>query len=89
MLTMAESVIKRFSGDGMVGYSDGELGTARFERPRSFAIDRRGNVYVADKINHVIRKISGSGQNPTFISHFQQLLREKESNFVVVVHVQV
>lgn len=86
---MAESVIKRFSGDGAVGYSDGESGNARFKKPRSFAIDRRGNVYVADQINHVIRKISGSGQNPTFIFRFQQLLRQKESNFVVVVHVQV
>ncbi|KAF3449435.1 hypothetical protein FNV43_RR10163 [Rhamnella rubrinervis] len=60
--------INPFSGDGVKGYLDGESGTARFNKPRSFAIDRRGNVYVADKLNHVIRKISGSGTGVTPIA---------------------
>lgn len=45
------------------GYADGELDSARFNKPRSFAVDLKGNVYVADKTNHAIRKISTTGPN--------------------------
>ncbi|TKY58623.1 hypothetical protein E2542_SST15691 [Spatholobus suberectus] len=37
------------------------ISQARFAKPRSFAIDLRGNVYVADRSNHAIRKISAKG----------------------------
>ncbi|XP_004509842.1 uncharacterized protein [Cicer arietinum] len=56
-----ESVFKRFSGNGSPGYDDGDVGSARFDKPRSFAVDIRGNVYVADRVNKVIRKISTNG----------------------------
>ncbi|PON98907.1 Six-bladed beta-propeller [Trema orientale] len=56
-----DSVIKPFSGTGEFGYVDGEPGSAQFSKPRSFAIDLKGNVYVADKHNNVIRKITDSG----------------------------
>lgn len=55
-----ESVVKRLSGDGP-GYSDGEPSSARFEKPKSFAVDMKGNIYVADQSNHVIRKITNLG----------------------------
>lgn len=59
---MADSVAKRFSGSGTVeGYSDGEPETARFNHPRSFAMDLKGNIYVADQKNNVIRKITNTG----------------------------
>lgn len=53
-------MIKRLSGDGD-GFEDGDLNSARFASPQSFAVDESGNVYVADKRNHAIRKISKSG----------------------------
>ncbi|XP_061371409.1 uncharacterized protein LOC133313994 [Gastrolobium bilobum] len=56
-----ESVFTRFCGTGSLGYSDGELGSAQFDRPKSFAVDLRGNVYVADIYNQVIRKVSANG----------------------------
>ncbi|CAJ2645010.1 hypothetical protein L195_g006930 [Trifolium pratense] len=57
-----ESVFKRFSGNGSPGgYEDGDVGSARFDKPRSFAVDTRGNVYVADRLNKVIRKIGING----------------------------
>ncbi|XP_047162533.1 uncharacterized protein LOC124832382 [Vigna umbellata] len=56
-----EIVFTRLSGDGSVGYLDGDVGSARFDKPRSFAFDLRGNVYVADKNNRAIRKISAKG----------------------------
>ncbi|KAL2540911.1 NHL domain-containing protein [Abeliophyllum distichum] len=56
-----ESVIKRLAGNGQWGYVDGDLDSAMFDRPKSFAVDYRGNVYVADKNNYAIKKITKSG----------------------------
>lgn len=61
MCVCADSVINRFAGDGIPGYLDGKASNSRFSKPRSFAVDAKGNVYVADKSNTVIRKISSSG----------------------------
>ncbi|XP_059656032.1 uncharacterized protein LOC132303028 isoform X3 [Cornus florida] len=55
-----ESVIKRIAGNGK-GVLDGDTGSARFNKPKSFAVDLKGNVYVAEKNNHTVRKISNSG----------------------------
>lgn len=57
----ADSVINRFAGDGNPGYVDGKAGNSRFDKPRGFTVDAKGNVYVADKTNKAIRKISSSG----------------------------
>ncbi|KAL3631044.1 hypothetical protein CASFOL_024028 [Castilleja foliolosa] len=56
-----ESVIKRLAGNGEPGYLDGDLDSAMFNKPRSFAVDFSGNVYVADQRKHSIRKISKTG----------------------------
>ncbi|GMN41655.1 hypothetical protein TIFTF001_010881 [Ficus carica] len=56
-----DSVVKKLSGTGNVGYADGEPETAEFSKPRSFAMDMSGNVYVADRNNNVIRKITDTG----------------------------
>ncbi|XP_024989030.1 uncharacterized protein LOC112523595 isoform X1 [Cynara cardunculus var. scolymus] len=53
--------IKKLSGNGDAGYMDGDLGSAMFNKPKSFALDRKNNIYIADMTNHVIRKISKSG----------------------------
>src|SRR5258706_1377445 len=42
------------------GYVDAQLFHARFSSPHSVAVDSAGNVYVADRGNHVIRKVSRS-----------------------------
>ncbi|XP_076889772.1 uncharacterized protein LOC143540659 [Bidens hawaiensis] len=57
------SEIKKLSGNdkGNAGYKDGELGSAEFNKPKSFAVDKKNNIYIADQSNHVIRKISKSG----------------------------
>ncbi|XP_057420512.1 uncharacterized protein LOC130714618 isoform X2 [Lotus japonicus] len=56
-----ESVFTKFSGNGSPGYSDGDVGLAQFDKPRSFAFDLRGNMYVADRSNQAIRKITANG----------------------------
>ncbi|CAI9278335.1 unnamed protein product [Lactuca saligna] len=55
------SEMKELSGNGVAGYKDGDLGSAMFNKPKSFALDRKNNIYIADKTNHVIRKITKSG----------------------------
>ncbi|ONI30534.1 hypothetical protein PRUPE_1G256400 [Prunus persica] len=70
-----DSVIKRFSGNGDEGYSDGEPGLAQFKKPRSFAVDPKGNVFVADRGNNVIRKISASGSVSTIAGGYTHSLK--------------
>ncbi|KAJ3707536.1 hypothetical protein LUZ61_011241 [Rhynchospora tenuis] len=60
-----EVEIEHFSGNGKVGFLDGDAKVASFSSPKSFTVDAAGNVYVADPINHVIRKINPSGFTTT------------------------
>lgn len=58
-----ESPIVVLAGNGHVGFSgDGGAATAAtFNRPMGVAVDKDGNVFVADTMNHRIRKIDTRG----------------------------
>lgn len=43
------------------GNGDGEARFARFRNPRGLAMDAAGNKYVADTLNHTIRKVAADG----------------------------
>ncbi|HRO27527.1 MAG TPA: gluconolaconase [Luteimonas sp.] len=61
--------IRRIAPDGTVttfagsseGFADGIGNAAKFDTPSSLAVDRFGNLYVADTGNHAIRKVSRNG----------------------------
>lgn len=45
---------------GVSGFTDGTGNSARFNTPSAVTSDKQGNIYVADRLNHRIRKINGS-----------------------------
>ncbi|MBO9540590.1 hypothetical protein J7643_08365 [bacterium] len=47
---------------GTAGYADGDATTAKFNRPTSVALDRHGQLFVADSGNHCIRMVTPSGE---------------------------
>lgn len=49
------------SPEGYSGHIDGRPREARMNHPKGITMDDRGNIYVADTINMVIRKISDAG----------------------------
>lgn len=64
-------VIRKIDTDGQVtlfagtvgekGYADGAAGAAKFASPLKLDIDKDDNLYIADRDNHVIRKIAPDG----------------------------
>jgi sugar lactone lactonase YvrE len=46
---------------GAAGYADGIASAARFNDPEGIAVDAAGNVYVADRANNAIRRITPAG----------------------------
>lgn len=48
---------------GSSGYQDGTNSDARFNRPTGIALDSAGNLFVSERYNHTIRKISPAGTN--------------------------
>ncbi|MGB3393304.1 MAG: gluconolaconase [Stenotrophomonas sp.] len=50
---------------GREGFADGLGGAAAFNTPSGIALDRHGNLYVADTGNHAIRKVTPRGEVST------------------------
>ncbi len=59
-------VVTTFAGSGTVGSTDGTGTASSFYSPVGVAVDSTGNVYVAERYNHKIRKITPAGIVTTF-----------------------
>jgi DNA-binding beta-propeller fold protein YncE len=58
---VAQTNFFTYAGLSSVGSSDGTGEAARFFNPMGAALDAAGNVYVADTINQIVRKITPAG----------------------------
>jgi RHS repeat-associated protein len=54
-------VVSTVAGNGTAGFADGPAATAQFKNPQGVSVDAGGVVYVADTLNHRIRKIALDG----------------------------
>jgi sugar lactone lactonase YvrE len=61
-----EGMITAFAGNGKKGAKDGNGAAATFYLPEGLTIDKKGNLYVADTYNNMIRKITPAGDVSTF-----------------------
>jgi DNA-binding beta-propeller fold protein YncE len=52
-----DGTVTTFAGTGLRGAQNGPARTATFYRPFGVAVDKAGNVYVADYQNNLVRKI--------------------------------
>jgi sugar lactone lactonase YvrE len=56
-----EGLVTTLAGDGSAGFVDGPATQARFDSPVGVAVDKDGNVYVADTYNDRVRVITKEG----------------------------
>ncbi|MEK7830647.1 MAG: hypothetical protein AAB401_06140, partial [Acidobacteriota bacterium] len=69
-VTVADGKITTVAGTGLIGFSgDGGLATqADLAFPTGVAVDGAGNIYIADSINHRIRRIAAADQKISTIA---------------------
>ncbi|MFA5524592.1 MAG: stalk domain-containing protein [Tissierellales bacterium] len=61
-LITSNGQVTTVAGDGIIGHQDGEGHIARFYDPQDVVVAKDGTIYVADTLNHLIRKITPKGQ---------------------------
>jgi len=64
--------VSTFAGSGARGSADGAGASASFAAPTGIAIDREGNVFVADSLYGLVRKITPDRVVSTFASSINQ-----------------
>ena len=62
----AQQVTTVAGSAGASGFGDGAGPIARFNEPHAVASDPNGNVFIADRLNHRIRKVNTSGIVSTY-----------------------
>jgi glucose/arabinose dehydrogenase len=66
LIDSKDTVVTTWAGTSVSGFTNGMGTLARFSSPQGICIDHKGNLYVADTGNNVIRKILATGEVTTF-----------------------
>lgn len=61
----ANGATRTVAGSGKAGFADGRGAQAQFNEPIAVVADRKGNIFVADRNNHRIRRIAVDGSVTT------------------------
>jgi alpha-tubulin suppressor-like RCC1 family protein len=61
-----EGIITTLAGSGVASFVNGNGTAATFNHPSGIAIDKNDNLFVADNLNHAIRKITQAGDVTTY-----------------------
>jgi sugar lactone lactonase YvrE len=56
-----DGTVSTLAGSGSAGFADGAGAAAQFKNPRGAAVDGEGNIIIADRFNHRVRKITRDG----------------------------
>lgn len=58
---LADGTVSTLAGSPLPGQSNGPLNSASFNNPADIVIDSAGTLFIADRGNHLIRKITAAG----------------------------
>jgi len=64
--TEAQTIETIAGSQGLVGNMNGNTSVATFNNPHGVEYDHQGNIFIADRYNHLIRKIDTDGNVTTF-----------------------
>jgi sugar lactone lactonase YvrE len=67
----SSGVVTTLAGGSGSGFADGNGASAKFNNPNSLAIGPDGAIYVADRENHRVRRVTPSGDVTTFAGSTQ------------------
>lgn len=73
--------VTTFAGSGARGHSNDKKLKATFNEPHGLAMDRKGNMYVADKGNNAIRIIYKNGRVETYGHSNSKAYHNPDANF--------
>lgn len=62
VIAVKSSIVSTSAGQSIWGDADGSATEAQFRLPTAAAIDRQGNIYIADTGNHLIRLLTSDGR---------------------------
>lgn len=69
--------VTTIAGDGIIGDKNGKGKEARFHNPKDVAVAADGTLYVADTLNHAIRKIATDGTVTTLNALSNRAIEKK------------
>lgn len=81
-------IVSTVAGNGVPGNKDGKGSEATFNHPSDIAISADGALYVADSLNHTIRKIAADGRVTTLSAPVTRVIqvRPGEASFAGEYH---